>query len=159
MGKQENCRIWTSRICKGCQCPVEGRTINTTMLARLSKSVKASAFVKPAPKPQSARMVAGKNLKFKPTSVRFYSEHHGLSQEEVSTRIVEVIKSFNKVDPNAVTAHSHFQKDLGLDSLEQVELILNIEDEFAVDIPDAESEKIQSAEDAINYIIAHPHAK
>ena len=106
------------------------------------------------------RGVTGKNVKSNKSLYRAYSDaHHGLSQEEVTTRMLEVLKSFNKVDPNAVTAHSHFQKDLGLDSLEQVELILNIEDEFAVDIPDAESEKIQSAEDAINYIIAHPHAK
>lgn len=129
------------------------------MLARVSQSVKLAGLNKPALKPQAPRMVAGKAPKVKNSFLRFYSEHHGLSHDEVSTRIVEVIKSFNKVDPNAVTAHSHFQKDLGLDSLEQVELILNIEDEFAVDIPDAESEKIQSAEDAINYIIAHPHAK
>jgi NADH dehydrogenase (ubiquinone) 1 alpha/beta subcomplex 1 len=107
----------------------------------------------------SNRLVTGKSARTNKSIMRAYSDHHGLSQDEVTSRVVEVIKSFNKVDPNAVTAHSHFQKDLGLDSLEQVELILNIEDEFAVDIPDAESEKIQSAEDAINYIIAHPHAK
>lgn len=131
------------------------------MLARVYKSAQTAAL-----KPLAAKKVAStpafygkKQAPLNKSFLRAYSEHHGLSHEEVSTRVIEVIKSFNKVDPNAVTAHSHFQKDLGLDSLEQVELILNIEDEFAVDIPDAESEKIQSAEDAINYIVAHPHAK
>jgi len=129
------------------------------MLARVLKSAQVVGFKNAPVKKNNARLVAGKHAKSQKSFLRAYSEHHGLSHEEVTSRVVEVIKSFNKVDPNAVTAHSHFQKDLGLDSLEQVELILNIEDEFAVDIPDAESEKIQSAEDAINYIIAHPHAK
>jgi NADH dehydrogenase (ubiquinone) 1 alpha/beta subcomplex 1 len=129
------------------------------MLARVLKSAQSVGFKKTQLSKETGRKVTLKNTRTTKSFLRAYSEHHGLSQEEVTSRVVEVIKSFNKVDPNAVTAHSHFQKDLGLDSLEQVELILNIEDEFAVDIPDAESEKLQSAEDAINYIIAHPHAK
>ncbi len=58
-----------------------------------------------------------------------------------------------------VTASAHFQKDLGLDSLDTVEVVMAFEEEFAVEIPDSEADKIMSASDAINYISAHPHAK
>jgi len=58
-----------------------------------------------------------------------------------------------------VTAGAHFQKDLGLDSLDTVEVVMAFEEEFAVEIPDSEADKIMSASDAINYISAHPHAK
>lgn len=49
--------------------------------------------------------------------------------------------------------------DLGLDSLDAVEVVMAIEDEFAIEIPDAEADKILSVEDAVKYIAAHPQAK
>jgi len=49
--------------------------------------------------------------------------------------------------------------DLGLDSLDTVEVVMAIEDEFAIEIPDTESDKILSVEDAIKYIASHPMAK
>ena len=49
--------------------------------------------------------------------------------------------------------------DLGLDSLDAVEVVMAIEDEFAIEIPDAEADKIASVSDAIEYISAHPMAK
>lgn len=58
-----------------------------------------------------------------------------------------------------VTDQSNFQKDLGIDSLDAVELVMAIEDEFVIEIPDAEAEKIVSCADAINYISTHPQAK
>lgn len=58
-----------------------------------------------------------------------------------------------------VTPSSSFQKDLGLDSLDTVEVVMAFEEEFAVEIPDSEADKILSTADAINYIAAHPQAK
>jgi NADH dehydrogenase (ubiquinone) 1 alpha/beta subcomplex 1, acyl-carrier protein len=58
-----------------------------------------------------------------------------------------------------VTPTSEFQKDLGLDSLDQVEVVMAFEEEFAVEIPDSEADKILSTKDAIEYISAHPQAK
>ena len=52
-----------------------------------------------------------------------------------------------------------FQKDLGLDSLDTVELVMALEEEFAVEIPDSEADKIASCADAIGYISTHPMAK
>ncbi len=57
-----------------------------------------------------------------------------------------------------VTESASFQ-ELGLDSLDAVELVMAIEEEFAVEIPDAEADKISSCSQAIEYITAHPCAK
>lgn len=58
-----------------------------------------------------------------------------------------------------VSPTAHFQKDLGLDSLDTVEVVMALEEEFAVTIPDAEADKILSTEEAISYLSSHPQAK
>lgn len=58
-----------------------------------------------------------------------------------------------------VTPTAVFQKDLGLDSLDTVELVMAIEEEFAIEIPDSEADKILSCGDAISYICSNPMAK
>ena len=78
---------------------------------------------------------------------------------EVSDRIVAVVKNFDKVEPSKVSPTCKFADDLGLDSLDAVEVVMAIEDEFAIEIPDAEADKIASVSDAIEYISAHPMAK
>lgn len=54
---------------------------------------------------------------------------------------------------------ARFQEDLGLDSLDVVELVMALEEEFQVEIPDAEADKISSINDAIMYITSNPLAK
>lgn len=58
-----------------------------------------------------------------------------------------------------VTPNCNFQKDLGLDSLDTVEVVMAFEEEFAVEIPDVEADKILSTADAIEYLASHPQAK
>jgi NADH dehydrogenase (ubiquinone) 1 alpha/beta subcomplex 1 len=58
-----------------------------------------------------------------------------------------------------VSPSASFEKDLGLDSLDVVELVMALEEEFGVEIPDAEADKISSVSDAVNYIISNPLAK
>ena len=82
-----------------------------------------------------------------------------LDREEVQQRAMTVLKNFPKVDEMKVSASAHFANDLGLDSLDQVEVVMAFEDEFGVEIPDDEAEKILSTDDAIRYISAHPQAK
>jgi len=82
-----------------------------------------------------------------------------LEEADVTDRIMGCLKNFQKVDPTKVTATSHFLNDLGLDSLDTVEVVMAFEDEFAIEIPDADAEKIHSCEEAIKYISQHPHAK
>ena len=77
----------------------------------------------------------------------------------MTERIISVVKNFDKVDAAKVSAESKFSDDLGLDSLDSVEVVVAIEDEFAVEIPDTEADKIASIADATEYIAGHPMAK
>lgn len=54
---------------------------------------------------------------------------------------------------------SSFSADLGLDSLDTVEVVMALEEEFAIEIPDSEADKILSVPDAVSYLSAHPQAK
>ena len=72
---------------------------------------------------------------------------------------MDVVKNFDQVDAAKVTPESKFSEELGLDSLDAVEVVMAIEDEFAIEIPDQEADKILSIADAINYISTHPMAK
>ncbi|KAJ0111874.1 hypothetical protein Patl1_00039 [Pistacia atlantica] len=88
-------------------------------------------------------------------SLRFMSSHDDhITKEEVIERVLSVVKSFPKVDP----AEVHFQKDLGLDSLDNVEIVMALEEEFKLEIPDKEADKIDSCNLAIEYISNHPMA-
>nr|GMD59427.1 acyl carrier protein 1, mitochondrial [Ipomoea batatas] len=93
------------------------------------------------------------------SSARWMSSHDDhLSKAEVAERVLDVVKSFPKVDPSKVTHEVHFQKDLGLDSLDNVEIVMALEEEFKLEIPDKEADKIDSCALAIEYISNHPMA-
>ncbi|KAJ8756079.1 hypothetical protein K2173_024626 [Erythroxylum novogranatense] len=85
------------------------------------------------------------------------SDHHyDRAKEEVVDRVLDVVKSFSKVYPSKVTPDVHFQKDLGLDSLDNVEIFMALEEEFKLEIPDKEADKIDSCNLAIDYVHNHP---
>nr|CDI51714.1 probable ACP1-mitochondrial acyl-carrier protein [Melanopsichium pennsylvanicum 4] len=135
--------------------------------------------------------------------VRFYAASAGLSKSDIETRIVDVLKTFEKVDPSkvrslspnsrrclpspgsaaifklgcrsqsyidfgtsasavesatAVSATSSFTSDLGLDSLDAVEVVMAIEEEFTIEIPDEEADNITTVQQAIDYIAKTPEA-
>ena len=62
------------------------------------------------------------------------------------------------VSEDEITPESTFISDLGADSLEVVELIMALEDEFGISIPDEDAEKLQTVQDAVNYIQQHAAA-
>merc|ERR1711861_96229 len=72
--------------------------------------------------------------------VRFGSSF--LDGKEVEERVLSVLSGFEKVESANLTPTSHFKNDLGLDSLDTVEVVMAVEEEFAIEIPDAEAEKI-----------------
>ncbi|XP_066362989.1 acyl carrier protein 2, mitochondrial-like [Miscanthus floridulus] len=82
-----------------------------------------------------------------------------LDKGEVADRVLSVVKNFQKVEPSKVTPTAHFQKDLGLDSLDTVEVVMAFEEEFSFEIPDNEAEKIDSIKTAVDFIASHPQAK
>ena len=67
-------------------------------------------------------------------------------------KVKQIIAEKLGVGEEKVTPQSSFIDDLGADSLDQVELIMAFEDEFDVEIPDDEAEKIKSVKDAISYL-------
>ena len=81
-----------------------------------------------------------------------------LTRDEVLDRVLDVLKSHPKVDPSKVTPEAHFEKDLGLDSMDTVEVVMAIEEEFKLEIPDGEANKIESLPLAIEYVANHPMA-
>ncbi|CAK7232341.1 mitochondrial acyl carrier protein [Sporothrix bragantina] len=91
--------------------------------------------------------------------VRFYSAAAGLNKEEVEGRIISLLQGFDKVnDASNIKATSHFANDLGLDSLDTVEVVMAIEEEFSIEIPDKDADSIHSVDKAVEYILAQPDA-
>ena len=72
-------------------------------------------------------------------------------EEKVKNIIVEQLG----VSPDAIVPEASFIDDLGADSLDLVELVMVLEEEFGQEIPDEDAEKIQTVQDAINYINEH----
>ncbi|KAF1979962.1 acyl carrier protein [Bimuria novae-zelandiae CBS 107.79] len=92
-------------------------------------------------------------------AVRCYSASAGLSKEQVEGRIMDLLKNFDKVtDVSKLNGESHFHNDLGLDSLDTVEVVMAIEEEFSIEIPDKEADAIHSVKQAVDYILAQPDA-
>lgn len=71
---------------------------------------------------------------------------------ELFDRVKQVIVDQLGVDESAVTMEASFVEDLGADSLDIVELIMGLETEFDIEIPDEEAEKISTVGDAVNYL-------
>ncbi len=67
-------------------------------------------------------------------------------------KVKEIIAEKLGVEEAKVTPDASFVDDLGADSLDQVELIMAFEDEFDVEIPDEDAEKLQTVQDALNYL-------
>ncbi|KAG8145410.1 hypothetical protein E2320_011951 [Naja naja] len=88
----------------------------------------------------------------RPPWVRGYSDAPTLTLKSIHDQVLYVLKLYDKIDPEKLTAEAHFMKDLGLDSLDQVEIIMAMEDEFGFEIPDAAAEKLMSPQDIMDYI-------
>ena len=71
---------------------------------------------------------------------------------DVQQRIIELISEQLEKDISEISPEMSFADDLGADSLDLVELIMTVEEEFNIEIPDEEAEKIKQVKDAINYV-------
>jgi NADH dehydrogenase (ubiquinone) 1 alpha/beta subcomplex 1 len=65
----------------------------------------------------------------------------------------------SQVNASKITPQAKFKDDLDLDSLDAVEVVMALEEEFCIEIPDSEADKIFSIPDAVAYITGHPMAK
>lgn len=73
-------------------------------------------------------------------------------------KVKEIIVEQLGIDEKEVTAEASFIDDLGADSLDTVELVMAFEEEFDIEIPDEDAEKITTVQDAIDYIRQHTEA-
>ncbi|XP_068150045.1 acyl carrier protein, mitochondrial isoform X2 [Drosophila tropicalis] len=84
--------------------------------------------------------------------MRKYSAKPPLSLKLINERVLLVLKLYDKIDPSKLNVESHFINDLGLDSLDHVEVIMAMEDEFGFEIPDSDAEKLLKPADIIKYV-------
>jgi acyl carrier protein len=76
-------------------------------------------------------------------------------EKSVERRVIEIIVEQLGVSAEEVTLEASFIDDLGADSLDLVELIMAMEEEFGLEISDEDAEKIQTVQDVVNYINQH----
>ena len=73
----------------------------------------------------------------------------------VDEKVKAIIVDQLGVNESDVAPEAHFVDDLGADSLDTVELVMKFEEDFDIEIPDEDAEKIQTVQDAVQYIVAH----
>jgi len=82
----------------------------------------------------------------------------GLDREEILAKIQEITADRLGVDESDVTSDASFREDLEADSLDLVELIMELEEQFGMEIPDEEAEKITTVEEAVDYVVENQAA-
>ncbi|HIX57917.1 MAG TPA: acyl carrier protein [Candidatus Anaerobiospirillum pullistercoris] len=78
-----------------------------------------------------------------------------MSDNNIEERVKKIIVDMLGVKPEDVQPEASFVNDLGADSLDTVELVMALEEEFETEIPDEEAEKINTVQAAIDYIKSH----
>ena len=77
------------------------------------------------------------------------------SLKNIEERVIEIVCEQMGASRDKITGETSFIQDLGADSLDTVELVMEFEDEFDLNIPDEDAEKIQTVGDAVKYIQEH----
>lgn len=85
-------------------------------------------------------------------------EEHDMEREEILEKIKEITADRLGVEESEVTPEASFRQDLEADSLDLVELIMELEEQFGMEIPDEEAEKITTVEEAVDYVAEHQSA-
>ncbi len=73
--------------------------------------------------------------------------------EEIQAKVIQIISEQLGKDESEIKMNSHFIEDLDADSLDTVELVMALEEEFGVDIPDEAAEKITTVQSAVDFIV------
>jgi acyl carrier protein len=90
--------------------------------------------------------------------VRVFERRDRLDREEILGKIQEITADRLGVEEGDVTPDASFREDLEADSLDLVELIMELEEQFGMEIPDEEAEKITTVEEAVDYVMEHQAA-
>ena len=79
--------------------------------------------------------------------------------QEIEEKVIQIVGEHLNVDKGEISPATSFVDDLNADSLDTVELVMELEDEFDLTIPDEEAEKLKTVGEAIDYIKAHLEVK
>ncbi|XP_066599554.1 acyl carrier protein, mitochondrial isoform X2 [Prorops nasuta] len=101
---------------------------------------------------QNSTLLVSQDVKSRVKQVRHYSHKDPLTLDIIQQRVSLVLKLFDKINPDKVTKDAHIMNDLGLDSLDHVEIIMAIEDEFGLEIPDMDAERLNTVGEIARYI-------
>ncbi|XP_002960971.2 acyl carrier protein 2, mitochondrial [Selaginella moellendorffii] len=121
-----------------------------------------AALAPPAPAPSSsihAQIDAGRGWGLLWRRWMSAPAQDGISEKEALDRVMMIVKAHPKVNPAKLTQSSHFMNDLGLDSLDVVEIVMGFEEEFVLYIPDEVADKLVSVPAAVDFVAKHPKAK
>ncbi|CAN8245680.1 unnamed protein product [Cochlearia groenlandica] len=80
-------------------------------------------------------------------------------QDQVLSKVIELVKKYDKANASKVTESADFQKDLSMDSLDKVELVMAIEEEFSIEISDDKADKLTCCGDIATYIVSETRSK
>ena len=78
-----------------------------------------------------------------------------MTEEEIFNKIADTISERFSIDRDKITKDLNFQNDLDADSIDFVELVMDLEDIFGAEIPDDDAEKLQTVGEAVEYIKSH----
>jgi acyl carrier protein len=95
-------------------------------------------------------MLAGTALNLPRANKR--TNHKFMAEKSIEEKVKDIIVEQLGVNPEQVTPTASFIEDLGADSLDIVELVMAFEEEFSVEVPDEDAEKLQTVGDVIKYI-------
>eukprot|EP00088_Acartia_fossae_P025412 TRINITY_DN2622_c0_g2_i1.p1 TRINITY_DN2622_c0_g2~~TRINITY_DN2622_c0_g2_i1.p1 ORF type:complete len:164 (-),score=22.91 TRINITY_DN2622_c0_g2_i1:805-1245(-) len=137
-----------SRICSSILRPTASRILRTE--ARLSTAIFKINQKEVREQPRLSAIVPSFTL-----PVRHYGGAEPLDLNSIGERILLVLNLYDKVDNGKLSLDSHFFKDLGLDSLDHVEVIMAMEDEFGFEIPDDHAETLLTPRQIQRYIADH----
>ncbi|HEX2837257.1 MAG TPA: acyl carrier protein [Phycisphaerales bacterium] len=82
-----------------------------------------------------------------------------MTAQEIEAKVIEIVAQQMGHDKSKITPKMSFTEDLNADSLDQVELVMELEEAFETDIPDEQAEKIKTVGDAIDFIKSHHGVK
>ena len=93
-----------------------------------------------------------KNNLYRSLSVRAFSSA-SFTKDEVEKKIFDLLKAFDKVDPKKLRIDAHLSNDLGFDSLDRVDVLMAVEEEFNLEIPDEDIDKMLTVKDTVEYVL------